>query len=109
MSPTTSQTLLRAVLSTVARQTFPEPRLRDIVLSRGAGANQLVAFNMCNGSKTQGDVAKATGLDPGNFSRTVARWIDLGVMFKVGEGREAKLQHVYQLPANGESSKERDR
>jgi len=108
MSPT-SETLLRAVLCTVARQTFPEPRLRDIVLSRGAGPSQLTAFNLCDGSKTQGEVAKAAGIDPGNFSRTLARWIELGVIFKLGEGREAKLQHVYQLPQNGEASKERDR
>jgi len=108
MTPT-SETLLRAVLSTVARQTFPEQRLRDIILSRGAGANQLAAFNMCDGTKTQGEVAKAAGIDAGNFSRTVGRWIELGVLFKIGDGREAKLQHVYPLPANGESSKERDR
>jgi hypothetical protein len=105
----TSEALLRAILSSVARQTFPEARLRDLVLPRGAGPNQMTAFNLCDGSKTQGEVAKAAALDPGNFSRTVARWIELGIMFKFGEGREAKLQHVYPLPPNSEPAKERDR
>ena len=31
-------------------------------MSRGAGPNQLAAFNACDGTKTDGEVAKAAGL-----------------------------------------------
>lgn len=92
--PATSQALLRCILQTVARQTFPEERLRDLVLPKNAGKNQLQAYNMCDGSKSQGEIAKALGLDAGNFSRTVGRWVEAGIVFRMPE---SKLQHVYLL------------
>ncbi len=92
-----NEAVLRAILSVTARQAFPPERLADIVLAKGAGVKQVEAFNLCDGSKTQGEIAKRTKLDAGNFSRTVSRWVDEGVVFRVGEGREAKLLHVYPL------------
>jgi hypothetical protein len=101
-----SETLLRAILGVVARQAFPVEKLREIVM-KGSGDKQLRAFNMCDGTKGQSDIAKTLKLDSGNFSRTVMRWIDAGVLFRVGEGREAKLLHVYPLSEEGGSNKER--
>ncbi|MCC6676405.1 MAG: MarR family transcriptional regulator [Phycisphaerales bacterium] len=103
--PDNSEALLRAVLSVTARQTFPPDKLTEIVLSKGAGAKQLQAFNLCDGTKGQGEVAKALKLDSGNFSKTVGRWIDAGIVFRLGEGREAKLLHVY--PLNGDATKKK--
>jgi CRP-like cAMP-binding protein len=97
LMPSNSETLLRAILSMAARQAFPPSRLRAIVLSRGTGPKHLDAFNMCDGTKRQKDIAKALKLDAGNFSRTVARWINEGVVFRLGEGRSATLLHVYPL------------
>lgn len=96
--PHNNNPFLRAILSVTARQTFPPERLAEIVISKGAGAKQVKAFNLCDGSKAQGEIAKSLKLDAGNFSRTVSRWIDEGVVFRLGEGREAKLLHVYPLP-----------
>lgn len=101
--PDNSEALLRAILSVTARQTFPSDKLAEIVLSKGAGAKQLAAFNLCDGTKGQGEIAKAVKLDPGNFSKTVGRWIEAGIVFRLGEGREAKLLHVY--PLNGDAKK----
>jgi hypothetical protein len=86
----TSDALLRAILGVTARQTFPPDKLVEIV---GAG-KQVQAFNMCDGTKGQGEIGKALKLDPGNFSRTVARWEEAGVVMRLGKGREAKLLHV---------------
>ena len=94
----TIEALLRAVLSVTGRQVFPPDRLIEIVLSKGAGEKQLRAFNMCDGAKGQADIAKTLKLDSGNFSRTVSRWIDEGIVFRLGEGRDAKLLRVYALP-----------
>src|SRR5712691_8653516 len=96
--PSNNEALLRAILSVTARQAFPAEKLVEIVLTKGAGAKQVKAFNLCDGSKGQGDIAKGLKLDAGNFSRTVSRWVDEGVVFRVGEGREAKLLHIYPLP-----------
>jgi hypothetical protein len=104
-----SEALLRAVLSVTARQTFPPDKLAEIVLSKGAGAKQLAAFNLCDGTKGQGEIAKTLKLDSGNFSKTVGRWIDSGIVFRLGEGREAKLLHVYPLPATTKPTKNGDK
>ena len=100
-----SETLLRAILTVTARQTFPPDILAPIVTAKGAGAKQLRAFNMCDGLKSQSEIAKALKLDSGNFSRTVARWVDAGVVFRLGTGREAKLLHVYPLDPKAVKSK----
>ena len=92
-----SDYLLRAILSLSARQAFPVETLAEIVVGNG-GKKQVEAFNLCDGSRTQGEVAKAAKLDQGNFSKTLARWITAGVMFKLGEGRETRLLHAYPLP-----------
>jgi DNA-binding MarR family transcriptional regulator len=89
--------LLRAILSMTARQAFSVDSLLEIV---GGGDKQLRAFNMCDGTKTQGDIAKATRIDTGNFSKTLARWVEAGIVLRLGDGRETKLLHVYPLPSN---------
>lgn len=94
----TTDTLLQAILATVGRQMFPPERLAEIILNKGATDRQRQAFNMCDGTRSQADVVKTLKLDTGNFSRTVARWIEAGILVRIGEGREAKLLHIYPLP-----------
>ena len=95
-----SETLLKAILSMTARQALPVNVVSEIVLKGGGGTKQLHAFNMCDGNMSQGEVAKAAKIDSGNFSKTVNRWIDSGILFRLGEGRESRLLHVYPLPTN---------
>jgi hypothetical protein len=90
--------LLRALLTVTGRAAFSVEKLSEIVLSAAAGEKQLTAYNMCDGNHGQSEIAKALSLDAGNFSRTVGRWVDAGVVFRLGEGRDAKLMHVYPLP-----------
>ncbi len=90
--------LLRALLSMTARQTFQVDRLVEIV-TKGGGKKQIEAFNLCDGSRSQGEVAAAVKLDTGNFSKTVGRWVEAGILFKFGEGRDTKLLHAYPIPA----------
>lgn len=90
---------LRAILATVARQTFPTQELSRLVSPPGApGEWQIAAYNLCDGTRSQGEIAKELSIDSGNFSRTVGRWIDLGILLKVGENRETRLVHLYPLP-----------
>lgn len=90
--------LLRAILATVARQTFSTEFITEKVAVGADKAKQVDAYNSCDGTKSQSEIAKAVGLDQGSFSRTVARWIELGIVIRVGEGREIKLVHVYPIP-----------
>lgn len=89
---------LRAILATVARQTFPPATLYDLITKGGGGQKQLRAYNLCDGTRSQSEVAKELGLDAGNFSRSLTRWVDAGIVVRVGEGRDVKPVHVYPLP-----------
>jgi len=100
-----TETLLRAILSTVARQTYSEGRLRDIVMPRGSGPAQMKAYNACDGTKNQSEIAKAEGLDRGNFSRTLARWEEAGIIFRVGP--DEKPLHIYPLRPESVANKEK--
>lgn len=91
--------LLRAILATVARQTFPTEFIVEKVAIGADKAKQVEAYNMCDGSRSQAEISKQLGLDAGNFSRTVARWIELGIVIKVGQARDTKLVHVYPIPS----------
>ena len=88
---------LRAILATVARQTFSPVRIIEIMGS-AAGEKQRRAFNLCDGSRTQAEIAKELGLDQANFSKTIGRWVDEGIVIRLGEKREARPLHVYPLP-----------
>lgn len=89
------ETYLRAILATVARQTFPPARILEII---NAGEKHQRAFNLCDGSRSQAEIVKELGLDRGNFSKTVSRWTDEGIVIRVGDNREARPLHVYPLP-----------
>lgn len=93
----TSDAYLRAILATVARQTFSPQRMLEIMGSN-AGEKQYRAFNLCDGTRSQAEIAKELGLDQGNFSKSLGRWIDEGIVIRVGEGRESRPTHVYPLP-----------
>ncbi len=67
--------LLRIVIQLQARLAFSEDRLREIVLPGKASLKQLTAYNLCDASRTLTEVARKAKVDPGNFSRTVARWV----------------------------------
>jgi hypothetical protein len=101
-----SELLLRAILATTARQAFPVDRIVEIVVSKG-GDKQLRGYNMCDGTRGQSEIAKLLKLDQGNFSRTVGRWVDAGIVFRLGTGRDAKLLHVYPLPEDAGKTKGR--
>ncbi|MDB5418300.1 MAG: hypothetical protein JWP50_1719 [Phenylobacterium sp.] len=90
--------LLRALLTVTGRSAYPIDTVASIVGPTSGSEKQVLAYNLCDGSKGQNEIAKAAGLDPGNFSRSVSRWIEAGILFRLGEGRDSKLLHVYPLP-----------
>jgi hypothetical protein len=108
MADDNHEMLLRAILSMTARQALPVSRLSEIVLkgSKGSDGKQLRAHNLCDGTRTQGEIAKVAKLDSASFSRTVARWVEAGALFCIGSGRDTKLLHAYPLPT--ELKKERN-
>ncbi len=96
----TQETYLRAILATVARTAFPPDLLLEIVATGSDKIKQVKVYNLCDGSRSQGEIVKEAGLDKGNFSRTLSRWEDEGIVIRVGTGRDVRPLHVYPLPAN---------
>lgn len=86
--------LLECMVQILGRASLPEERVREAV---GDGPKQLKAFNLADGTRTQAMIAKATGLDQGNLSRVFRRWVESGAAFWLGEGKEARLLHIYAL------------
>jgi predicted transcriptional regulator len=99
-----SQVYLKAMLAMLARQSFPPEKLAALV---GKG-KQLEAYNLCDGTRTQSEVAKALSLDRANFSKTVARWSDLGVLIRVSEGKESRPVHLYPLASSKTKASTKD-
>lgn len=88
---------LRAILAILARQAIAPARLAEII-GTTAGEKQHRAFNLCDGTRTQAEVARELGLDPSNFSKTLARWVNEGIVVRIGDNRDARPMHVYPLP-----------
>lgn len=88
-------TLLRAILATIGRVAFPVDELLRIVGPTSGSEKQIEAYNLCDGNTTQAEICKKTGLHKGSLSRSVGRWIEEGVIYRVGQ--EQLLLHIYPL------------
>jgi len=89
--------LMECLIHVVGRATLPEAKLLEIV---GTRAKQIRAFNLADGTRSQIEIAKKATVDPGSLSRTATRWVRNGVAFWIGEGKEARLMHIYPVPSN---------
>ena len=88
--------LLRILIQLNGRQAFPEEALRERV---GTSARQLAAYNLCDGTRSQAEVIREAKVDQSSFSKAVTRWVNEGILFKLGTGRDVKLLHLYPLSA----------
>jgi len=90
-----SESLLRAILATVARQTFPPSEVFRIVSPNAGGSKQVLAYNLCDGRTPQSEIGKKAKLDKGSLSRTISRWVEAGIVVRLGA--EQLPLHVYPL------------
>lgn len=80
----TTNALLKGFLATVARTAFPPEVLHKIVAPVAGSDKQLLAYNLCDGETPQNVIGKKAKLDAGNLSRSIAKWIEAGVVIRVG-------------------------
>ena len=98
--------LLQCLLHVVGRAVLPLDAVQAIV---GTGKKQIEAFNLCDGKNNRTEIAKKTGLHQSNLSTTLTRWIKHGVVFSIGEGKDAKPLHIYPIPEVSARGKKRRR
>ena len=92
-SPT--EHLLGCLVQIIGRAAMPIDKVYEIV---GRKTKYQKAFNLCDGSKNLSDIAQKGGIDQGNFSRAVKRWVENGVVFPIDDGNELRLLHIYSIP-----------
>jgi len=96
--------LLSYAIQVVGRLATPPETVRTIVATT---KKHVRAYNLCDGVRTQQEIAKAARIDQGNFSRAANRWVENGVAFWLGSGRDKKLLHLYPIPERPEKKKSR--
>jgi DNA-binding MarR family transcriptional regulator len=91
--------LLKAIFHLLGRKTFTEEELKNIVSPRSTkNNNQIKAYNFCDGKLNQSEIADKAGIDRGNFSRVVTRWVDSGILVRMDEdSTDVKLLHLYPI------------
>jgi hypothetical protein len=90
-----NESLLRAIFATVGRNTFAQQQVYRLVTPYAASDKQLAAYNLCDGSTPQTEIAKKAKLDKGELSRALARWVESGIVVRVGPNQLPL--HVYPL------------
>lgn len=91
---------LRAILATMGRIAFPPERLFDLISPGNGNEKAIRAYNLCDSTHTQAQIAISANIDKGNLSRLLKRWIEAGIVFRVGDGKDARPLHIYpvQIP-----------
>jgi predicted transcriptional regulator len=90
-----NESLLRAIFMTAARGVFAPSEVLRIVTPHGGSDRQFIAYNLCDGKTPQADIAKKAKLDKGSLSRALARWIEAGIVVRIGA--DQLPLHVYPL------------
>ena len=90
--------LLRAILATVARQTFSPEDITNIVAPQANSAKWIKVYNACDGSLSQAEIVKKTKVDSSDLSKKIKKWIDAGILVKLADGKTDYPVHVYPIP-----------
>lgn len=88
--------LVPFAIGLLGRIAFPPETLEKIVM-QGSGEKQKEAYNLCDGTRKQADIAKEVGLDASNFRKTVKRWEREGVLVRIGDDGSPRLLGLYRL------------
>lgn len=96
--------LFECLIHVIGRAAIPQSEVTKVV---GTGLKQVKAFNLCNGKNSQKEIARKARLYQSNLSRTLARWVEAGIAFSIGEGKETRLLHVYPIHYDARKSKRR--
>jgi hypothetical protein len=91
----TTDALLKGILATVGRTAFPPDVLYTIIAPTAGSAKQVLAYNLCDGETAQTEIGKKANLDLGSLSRSIAKWIEAGVVIRVGA--DQLPLHLYPL------------
>jgi hypothetical protein len=87
--------LLNCTLQILGRAVIPPDRVRSIIGK--SRKKRIHAFNLCDGTLKVTEIAKKARINQGNLSRSLARWNEHGIVYRIGEGKNSKFLHIYPL------------
>lgn len=87
--------LLKGILAAVSRTAFPPEALYKIVAPTSGSDKQVLAYNLCDGETQQTEIGKKAKLDAGSLSRSIAKWVEAGVVIRIGA--DQLPLHLYPL------------
>jgi len=91
--------LLECLMHIIGRASIKIEEVNAIVRKGKKPGKQVKAYNLCDGTLTQNEIAKKAGLDQGNFSRSVERWVKNGIVFRFEKGKkEVTFLHIFPIP-----------
>jgi Fic family protein len=96
-----SEWLLECLIHVIGRAAIKIDDVCQIVGQK----KQIRAFNLCDGTLTLSEIAKKSGINKANLSRTFDRWVKNGIAFRFKEGKETRLLHVFPIPLNSKVRK----
>lgn len=88
---------LKAMMGLIARQTFKPEDVAKFVCPTVNSAQILKSYNLCDGSRTQAEIVKETGVDNSNFAKKVKKWEFDGVMLRIERGNDECPLHVFPI------------
>jgi DNA-binding MarR family transcriptional regulator len=91
----TNESLLRAIFMTVGRSAFAPKDVYRVVTPHGGSDKSFAAYNLCDGKTPQADIARKAKIDKGALSRALTRWIEAGIVVRIGN--DQLPLHVYPL------------
>jgi hypothetical protein len=91
----TTDALLKGILATVGRAAFPPEALYKIIAPTVGSSKNVLAYNLCDGETPQAEIGKKAKLDKSHLSRSIAKWVEAGVVIRVGA--DGHPLHLYPL------------
>lgn len=101
---TATEDLLKGILAAVGRTAFHPEALYKIVAPTSGSNKQVLAYNLCDGQTSQAEICKRAKLDAGSLSRSIAKWIEAGIVIRIGDDKLPL--HLY--PLSGMALKKRE-
>ena len=88
---------LKMIMQLVARQTFSVEDVAGHVCPTKNSAKSLVAYNLCDGTKSQTEIGNICGIERANCQKMIKRWELEGIVLRVPHGNELHPLHVFPI------------
>jgi len=88
---------LKMIMQLIARQTFSAKDVADHVCPTKKSAKSIKAYNLCDGTRSQTEIAKMCGIDKANCRKMIKKWELEGLILRVPHGKELQPLHIFPI------------